>query len=82
MPSFQAVEKRGGDFAAWVESFPTQVITLAVQIWWSSGVEAGLASGSSASALEAPVAELNARLVTSVQRVLADVNPQVRTWTR
>jgi dynein heavy chain 1 len=74
----QAVEARGGDFAAWVEAFPTQVIILAVQIWWSSGVESALAAAAkSPGALNGPISELNQRLLTSVQRVLADVSPQV-----
>jgi len=72
----RAVEERASDFAAWVESFPTQVIIIAVQVWWSSGVEAKLI-GKGPADLSTCTSDLNAKLLTSVQRVLSDVNPQV-----
>jgi hypothetical protein len=58
-----------------------QVVILAVQIWWSSGVEASLSSTSLPAGpqrLQAPLDGLTARLLTSVQRVLTDANTQVR----
>lgn len=58
-----------------------QVVILAVQIWWSSGVEASLSSTSlpaGSQRLQAPLDGLTARLLTSVQRVLTDANTQVR----
>lgn len=58
-----------------------QVVILAVQIWWSSGVEASLSTASLPAGperLKAPLDGLTARLLTSVQRVLTDANTQVR----
>jgi dynein heavy chain 1, cytosolic len=77
-----AVEDRGADFARWVESFPTQVISLAVQIWWSAGIDSSLGAGPLASprrsTLDGNIADLSSKLLVSVQRVLSDVTPQVR----
>jgi len=80
---------REGGFVKWVETYPAQVVLLAVQIWWTRGVEAALLAGkastssfpsSAAAALESgPLSTLTCRLVCSVQHVLAaDVPPQTR----
>jgi len=93
----QAIEEEGqggreGGFVEWVEAYPAQVVLLAVQIWWTRGVEAALLAGkassssssfsssAAAAALESgPLSSLTSRLLSSVQRVLAaDVPPQTR----
>lgn len=68
------------DLVAWVARYPAQVVILALQVQWTSGVETALVGSNVAKALEnGPLAVLAQRLTASAQGALAaGVDPSVR----
>ena len=62
-------------FIAWIEKYPAQLVSLAVQVAWTASVEVHLESGQS---LEAPLETVRRGLDLLADVVLTDLNPITR----
>lgn len=62
-------------FVSWVDSYPGQVVTLAVQVVWASMIEERLEAGQTIHAVESVVVQVLESLASTV---LTDLSPRLR----